>query len=272
MPYNLPTLPDYASSCRVNENSVTVSCDSQNHDYRNIFVQNLAQVGDGLDEEHVDEMFYCPISTNFIEAPVVTKHGITYERSLIERWIRQSHNDPLTRRPLRENEIRRNDMARQVTQDYLRVKGQASGASESTEQTVVGNSGSRASNRPRRENKPPQTRAPQVPQPGLRGRSIDDVLNDFRAKLEAFTDNVSHIGRTPGAMSTLGTQGTYDSSDDDDIEHTSHVMGGTSYAPFGSIFGSSLTVSLGGDATTSTGDYTTVSSSQSSFTTSSRNP
>ena len=275
MPYNLPTLPDYASSCRVNENSVTVACDSQNHDYRNIFVQTLAQAGEGLDVEQVDEMFYCPISTNFMEDPVVTKHGITYERSLIERWIRQSHNDPLTRRPLRENEIRRNDIAKQVTQDYLRVKNQASGASTSTEQTVVENSGNRASNRPPRENKPPQTRAPQVPQPGLRGRSIDDVLNDFRAKLESFTDNVSHIGRTPVAMSTLGTRGTYDlsdSSDDDNIEHTSNVTGGTTYAPFGSIFGSAMTVSLGGDATTSTGDYTTVSSSQSSSTASSRNP
>ena len=69
-----------------------------------------------------------------------------------------------------------------------------------------------------------------------------------------------------------GSYDLSDSSDDDNIEHTSNVTGGTTYAPFGSIFGSAMTVSLGGDATTSTGDYTTVSSSQSSSTASSRNP
>lgn len=48
----------------------------------------------------VPESFYCSITQDVMQDPVVTPHGITFERTSIEQWLRRSRTCPVTRNPL----------------------------------------------------------------------------------------------------------------------------------------------------------------------------
>lgn len=53
--------------------------------------------------------YYCPISAEIMTDPVITREGITYERSAIETWINDKHTSPMTRNPLVISDIRPNN-------------------------------------------------------------------------------------------------------------------------------------------------------------------
>ena len=46
-------------------------------------------------------------------------YGVTYERKAIENWIDKYGRDPMTRSPVRKNELRPNHVAKQITSRYL---------------------------------------------------------------------------------------------------------------------------------------------------------
>ena len=46
------------------------------------------------------EPFICPLSLNLMEDPVIDPEGNSYERSVIESWLRVSGTSPTTRNPL----------------------------------------------------------------------------------------------------------------------------------------------------------------------------
>ena len=45
----------------------------------------------------VNDEFICPISMQLMRDPVITPNGTSYERSAIEKWIREKGTDPITR-------------------------------------------------------------------------------------------------------------------------------------------------------------------------------
>ena len=47
----------------------------------------------------------CPITHEPVTDPVIDPDGYTYERSAIEEWIRLKGESPITRRPLRLNQL-----------------------------------------------------------------------------------------------------------------------------------------------------------------------
>ena len=53
----------------------------------------------------VPKDFYCPITGELMKEPVLGKDGHSYEKSEILRWLSQNSTSPMTREPLREEEL-----------------------------------------------------------------------------------------------------------------------------------------------------------------------
>ena len=49
--------------------------------------------------------FYCPITGELMKEPVLGKDGHSYEKSEIIRWLSQNSTSPITREPLREEDL-----------------------------------------------------------------------------------------------------------------------------------------------------------------------
>lgn len=69
-------------------------------------VSSLAEIAQSL-RVNVPEEFLCPITLEVMTCPVKSKHGLTFEKSAIEAWLRKSRSSssgigtcPLTRQPL----------------------------------------------------------------------------------------------------------------------------------------------------------------------------
>jgi len=60
-----------------------------------------------------DELI-CPITLEVIDDPVITKDGHVYERAAITKWISEHGTSPLTREPLRIEELQSNDHLRRL--------------------------------------------------------------------------------------------------------------------------------------------------------------
>ena len=64
------------------------------HAYNAVVLATEAEVHD------VPHCFRCPISRDWMNDPVITPSGITYDRVHLERWIRSVGTEPLTGTPL----------------------------------------------------------------------------------------------------------------------------------------------------------------------------
>jgi hypothetical protein len=60
------------------------------------------------------DAYYCPITFEFMNDPVIDPEGHTFERKAIQTWIRAHQNSPLTRTPLTEAQLYDNQALRQV--------------------------------------------------------------------------------------------------------------------------------------------------------------
>jgi len=65
------------------------------------------------------------ITFSVMHDPVVTKHGHSYERSTILDHLRRSPTDPLTREPLRMEDLRPNLALRAASEKFLEENGWA---------------------------------------------------------------------------------------------------------------------------------------------------
>jgi hypothetical protein len=65
------------------------------------------------------ETFFCPISGEIMKDPVITPHGITYDRQSILGWLSRNNTCPVTRNPLKDTELIPNYALRQTIDDYL---------------------------------------------------------------------------------------------------------------------------------------------------------
>ena len=53
-----------------------------------------------IPEEDTPSRFICTMSQDVMEEPVMTADGFSYERSWIERWLRDNNTSPRTNMPL----------------------------------------------------------------------------------------------------------------------------------------------------------------------------
>jgi hypothetical protein len=51
------------------------------------------------------EVFFCPITSQIMKDPVVDPEGNSYERAAIEGWLRRNTTSPITRSPLRPEDL-----------------------------------------------------------------------------------------------------------------------------------------------------------------------
>jgi hypothetical protein len=71
------------------------------HSMRSNF-SRLLEISAIPSDEHrpLPDSFYCPITFNLIQKPVIDPEGNSYERAAIEHWIRANNNSPMTRTAL----------------------------------------------------------------------------------------------------------------------------------------------------------------------------
>jgi len=50
----------------------------------------------------------CPLTEEILNSPVITPYGFTYERNEIEKWLKKSSTDPISRKSLTEQQLIRN--------------------------------------------------------------------------------------------------------------------------------------------------------------------
>lgn len=65
------------------------------------------------------------ISFAIMHDPVTTKHGQSYEKSTMLEHLRRSETDPLTREPLRIQDLRPNLALKQACEEFLENNGWA---------------------------------------------------------------------------------------------------------------------------------------------------
>eukprot|EP01062_Namystynia_karyoxenos_P024656 TRINITY_DN19635_c0_g1_i1.p1 TRINITY_DN19635_c0_g1~~TRINITY_DN19635_c0_g1_i1.p1 ORF type:complete len:485 (+),score=103.08 TRINITY_DN19635_c0_g1_i1:74-1456(+) len=58
-----------------------------------------------LDDDDIPQTYLCPITLVCMRDPVITKHGIVYERNAIVGWVRKNHTCPSTRQELSEEDL-----------------------------------------------------------------------------------------------------------------------------------------------------------------------
>lgn len=73
------------------------------------------------DEIEVPQYFLCPISLQIMKDPVTTATGITYDRSSIQRWLKESATEPVcpvTKQPLPSQHLTPNHTLRRLIQGW----------------------------------------------------------------------------------------------------------------------------------------------------------
>ena len=243
MPHNIPDLPDYAPSCRVDSQLKTIACDDKKHQYRNYFIQNIASIDKDAKPDSVDEMFYCPISANFIEDPVITPDGTTYERSLITRWVEVTDTDPMSRQRLRKSDLRSNNLAKDITLSYLEntkgIKTEVTQASDQIQNNIS-------------ETTPTRTT-------GFFGRTVDDVIKEFNERLSQFSDKMSELAELP-KQTTAEVSEMLDN--DEPVSATTASTVATTSIPSLVVPASVFSSTASGDTTSSSAECSTVGSHQ----------
>jgi Mg-chelatase subunit ChlD len=94
--------------------------------------------------------FYCPITEEVMVDPVVDPEGNSYERAAIVEWLRQKGNSPITRTPLRVDQLIPNRSLRNAIEEELALGGiqnarLSAALSESKDQSNDGASGAKDS-------------------------------------------------------------------------------------------------------------------------------
>jgi len=74
-----------------------------------------------IQTKEVPEHLCCPITLGLMHDPVITKSGITYERTALMQSIRAKGEDPVTRQTITSKDLTSNLVARKATDSYLEL-------------------------------------------------------------------------------------------------------------------------------------------------------
>lgn len=71
----------------------------------------------------VGHKFFCPISLDIMQFPVNTPDGHTFENSHIVQWLNENSTNPLTREPLKKEDLTHNVKLREEIENFLQKEG-----------------------------------------------------------------------------------------------------------------------------------------------------
>jgi hypothetical protein len=72
------------------------------------------------DENNIPEIYLCPISLQLMTDPVINPYGITYNRDSIEKWLKKSDKDPVTKKKLTKNMLFPNYALKSLIEEYIK--------------------------------------------------------------------------------------------------------------------------------------------------------
>ena len=79
-----------------------------------------------MSNSNFSDNWKCAISGSLMNDPVSTPEGISYDRPFIEKWLQTNQTCPITRSPLRANQLIPNIALRNTIQDYLKSQAPTS--------------------------------------------------------------------------------------------------------------------------------------------------
>jgi hypothetical protein len=65
------------------------------------------------------ESFFCPISQEIMNDPVITPQGISFDRQSILAWLKKDNKCPITKTPLKESDLIKNFALKNTIDEYL---------------------------------------------------------------------------------------------------------------------------------------------------------
>jgi len=81
--------------------------------------------------------FLCPITHELMIDPVIDPDGNSYERRAIEGWLRQNNTSPITRAPLRLEDLRPNRALQSAIEEYRQSLESPAAASSTTQNATT---------------------------------------------------------------------------------------------------------------------------------------
>ena len=66
--------------------------------------------------------FVCPITNTIMKDPVITPHGISFEKSAIEDWLNKHNTCPVTNKPLNKKDLIKNIPLKNAITEYSKTK------------------------------------------------------------------------------------------------------------------------------------------------------
>jgi hypothetical protein len=66
------------------------------------------------------ESFLCPITQEIMQDPVITPNGISYERKAVLNWLEKNNMCPITKKPLKKEDLITNYALKQAIDDYFK--------------------------------------------------------------------------------------------------------------------------------------------------------
>lgn len=237
----IPNLPEFASVCRVNETGETVASDSETDNYRNLFIESLANLADETPQQEIDPLMHCPITSDFMVNPVITPDGTTYERAAILAWLRSNARDPMSRNPLQSHQLRPNNLAQTITFQQTNIDPESEAAYE-----LINNDDQVGHNR----------------------RDLNDVIESFENSLMLIGNQML---KADNAQTALADQALAACSDGDTVQGAGLSTGSIGATllqpiiqPLGIFASTAVSATSSADATTVSSSHATVNSTASS--------
>ena len=121
----LADLEDYLESRTDHEDSIEEARARSKHEVEEL--RSIFAIADptNMKRREVPDYMIDSITFAFMHDPVTTRNGHSYERATIEAHLKTSDTDPLTREPLRREDLRPNLALKQACAEFLEGNGWA---------------------------------------------------------------------------------------------------------------------------------------------------
>jgi hypothetical protein len=73
-------------------------------------------------DSEIPEGFFCPITNDIMQNPVIDYEGNTYEETAIKEWLLRRNESPVTRSPLSLHQLAPNRALKDVIENFISLR------------------------------------------------------------------------------------------------------------------------------------------------------